>query len=118
MNDFRARYVWAIALFGLALTIVVGAVAYNVGVSHGLAQAAVETAATPVAVYRWHGPFGFGFVFPMFFFLFFWLFVWRALWWRPWPRWQHGGPFARESFEEWHRRAHERMAGGERGPAG
>ena len=108
---------WLIALaagLGLAL---VGVVAYNAGVSQGLAQAAAAAATAsgtplPPYAYGWYRPWGFGFGFPIvFLFLFFWLFVVRGLFWgRPWRRWHDYGGVP-PAFEEWHRRAHERMSG-------
>ena len=116
-------FVTIAAVLGLAL---VGVVAYNAGVSQGLAQAAVAaaqagqgTTGTPLPpypyAYGWYRPWGFGFGFPIFFlFLFFWLFVVRGLFWgRPWRRWHDYGGVP-PSFEEWHRRAHDRMQEGTR----
>lgn len=111
MNEYRSRYGWALALLLIVLTAAIGAVAYNVGMSHGLAQVA-DSAGPPPYPYPWHGPWGFGF-FPLFplLFVFFWVLLIRGLWGRPWRHHSYGGPFYRESFDDWHRRAHERMEG-------
>jgi hypothetical protein len=109
MNGYPARYGWAIALLVVVLTVAAGAVAYNIGLSHGLARvaASVEAQTPPPAYpYYWHRPWGAGFLFPLMFFAF-WIFLFRGFW-RPWGPWYHGGP-RRERFDEWHRRAHERM---------
>jgi hypothetical protein len=74
--------------------------------------------------YGWHPwGFGFGFLGPLFFILF-WFFILRMLFWRgmfwggggPWHRHRYGygrGCYDDRSrgFDEWHRRAHERMGG-------
>jgi hypothetical protein len=106
------RYSW-LAIAGAAVfSIVVGMVAYNAGLSHGLAAGSGAGAVPPGGVpYGWHRPWGF-FPFGPFLFLFFWLFVFRMFAWRgyhgPWR--DRGGPFETESqLDEWHRRAHEQM---------
>lgn len=114
MNGSR-RYVWALALLAVLLAGAAAAVAYNVGLSQGLAQVAAPAAGTalpPYAYYGWHRPWGFGF-FPLFplLFLVIWVLVFRGLFWRPWGPWYQGaGPYS-ERFDEWHRRAHDRMEG-------
>jgi hypothetical protein len=106
------RYGWAIALLVVLLVGAGAVVAYNVGLSQGLAQvASAPTAGTPpppYVYYGWHRPWAFGF-FPLFplLFIFVWVLVFRSLFWRRWGPWYHG-PYP-ESFDEWHRRAHERM---------
>ena len=119
MNEQSRTNKWAVAALVGLVAIGVGVVAYNFGVSHGVALNAPVTAGTtpggaPVIVYPygWHRPwgFGFGFVFP-FLFLAFWFFAARALFWRgPWRRWHDSGPYEIPArFDEWHRRAHEQM---------
>ena len=133
MNEYTRRYRWA---FGLAILLLFGvsaSVAYNVGVSHGVAQTAVAQAVTgqgsgsgqaPVVLppyaygYGWHRPWGFGFGFPFFLlFIFLWFGVFRGLFWG-WGghRWRHrydvGAGGVPPSFDEWHRRAHEQMKEG------
>lgn len=93
---------------GLVAALVVTAVAgiaYNLGLSQGLAEVGAESSA-----YRWHGHWGFG-PFPGLFFLIFLMMAIRGLWWRPWGHWSYYGPRPdpRDRFEEWHRQAHERM---------
>jgi len=107
----------------VVLAVLVGAMAYNVGVSHGIAQSGkMQVVAAPaggpaVAPYAysypyywgWH-PWGFGFFFP-FFFLFLIFGVLRAIFWR--ARWHaYGGCRGyQDRFDEWHRQSHERMKG-------
>jgi hypothetical protein len=112
MNQLSGRYRWALALLVLALTVTAGGIAYNVGVSHGLAQVATAAGTTtplPYA-YGWH-PWGFFPFFPLLFIVF-WVVLFRSFWWGWGPRrpWHHSyGPYDRESFDEWHRRAHDQM---------
>jgi hypothetical protein len=104
------------ALLAVALVVAVaGAVGYQIGVSHGLALGGQLAAFPPNAVppIGWYRPWGFGvgFLFP-FLFLAFWFVILRALFWGgPWRRgWHHAGACGvSSSFDEWHRRAHERM---------
>lgn len=113
MNPLPSRYGWAIGLLALALTITTAVVAYNVGLSHGLARVAAGpgNATPPPYADEWHRWGGIWPVFPLLFF-FFWAFVARGFWWgwgQPWY-WHRGyGPNARERFDEWHRRAHDQM---------
>jgi hypothetical protein len=103
-------------LVGMALiTLAVGVMSYNAGMSHGLAIAAPEGATTAVRVvpYGWYRPWGFGFLGP-FMLVFFWFVVLRMFWWGGYHRrrWYYPGPYDGPSaFDEWHRRAHERMGG-------
>jgi hypothetical protein len=97
--------------FGVVLLSAVAAfIAYNAGFSHGIAQN-ISAQGTPVPfVYGWYRPWGFGFG-PIFFIVFLWFLVFRGLWWRG-PRWRHAyyqGASLPPAFDEWHRRAHERM---------
>ena len=101
------------ALFAAALVAVaVGVVSYNAGVSHGLAIAAPPPGAPAGAVgpYYWYRPWGFGFgplAILLFWFLLFRVFFWGGFHRR---RWYYPGPYdIPPRFEEWHRRAHERM---------
>ena len=103
--DSRFRWVAVVGMAAIALG--VGFVAYNAGVSHGMAIGA-PAAGTPQALppYGFYRPWGFGF--GPFFALLFLLVIFRGLLWGPFwgPGWHRGfhGPAA---FEEWHRRAHE-----------
>jgi hypothetical protein len=109
------RWTWMLLLL-VAAALVTGALAYNAGLDQGWALATVaatpNTGTPPVPPvpygYYWHRPWGFGFLGPVLF-VFFWIFVVRALLWGgPWRRgWS--GPWASDRFDEWHRRAHERM---------
>jgi hypothetical protein len=127
-GDYRGIR-WA-ALFGmLLLSVGIGFMAYNAGLSHGLAQVAItqgQAAPAPGPVpypypyaYGWHPFWGFGYgfhIFPFLMFLFFWIFISRLFWWGgPWRRGgygygcygrRYGGP---DAFDDWHQRAHERM---------
>ena len=101
------------ALLGiLLLTAIAAVVAYNIGVSHGLAQqVAAQGAQLPPYPYPygWYRPWGFGF--PILLFVLIWLVVGRSLLWG--RRWRHGyyagGYGVPPAFEEWHRQAHDRL---------
>jgi hypothetical protein len=135
-GDYRPKR-WA-AIFVVALVafvgIGVGLVAYNMGVAQGLAIGAhaapveqdARVAMQHYGYYGWH-PWGFGFggfgFFIPFLFFGFWFFALRLLFWGgPWRRhgygrygrWDRYGDGPRDlppGFEEWHRRAHDRMGG-------
>ena len=128
-SDYKRRGGWVVVLATLLLAGFVGYFAYSAGVAHGVATsqqiaASGGTAAVPPAVpppayywygYGWHRPWGFG-IFPSFLLLFFFLWGLRALaWGGPWRRYRYYGygcgyyPDAPSSFDDWHRRAHERM---------
>lgn len=117
MNGNRRGRGWIVATGAILLTAVVGIVAYNFGVSEGLAHAGNADAF--VGRHRpWIG--GLGFLFPLFF-VFLWMGLFRALWWGgsggPWGWRRHyyypDGPYGPDPwhrrFDEWHRRAHEEM---------
>ena len=103
------RWFAAVAILGSAI---VGVIAYNIGLSQGAAHAAAASGALPPYPYGLYRPWGFGFGFPILFFVFFWLIVSRAFFWGgPWRRrWYHYRGEVPPSFDEWHRRAHERMS--------
>jgi len=109
-NQFRISRLLT-ATFAVLVAGGIAALAYQAGVSHGLAlQIPSGAAAAAVPPYYFYRPWGSGFgFFPIFFFIFLWIVVSRALFWRG-RRWHRAycvdGPPA---FEEWHRRAHERM---------
>ena len=117
---------WAAILGALLLAAVVGVMAYNAGVAHGIQQSGKIVVAPPGApaaapypypypYYGWH-PWGFGFFFGPLILLFVFFSILRAVFWRAaWRRGAYGaygacGPGGR--MEEWHRQMHERMAGG------
>ena len=115
MSPRASRSYWAFGLLALALTITAAVVAYNAGLSQGLAEVATGpgNATPPPYPYGWHRPFVVWPLFPLLF-IFFWAFVARAFWWGwgwgPRRYWSHGyGPDDRERFDEWHRRAHDQM---------
>jgi hypothetical protein len=122
MDHYGRRYRWIAFLFALFVAAAVGYVAYGAGVAHGIAAASQQIGApapgaAPFAPYPygWYRPWGFGFGFffgPLFFFLAF-IFVMRALaWGGPWRRYGCYGRAAGGApmtFDDWHRRAHERM---------
>lgn len=120
MNGYERRYRWAAGLAAVAVAVAVGLVAYNAGLSHGLAGA---TSGSAAEWHGWHRHWGFGFAFPLFFFAIFWIAL-RGAWWGCGP-WGRGGPWhyrgyaegggVPPAFDDWHRRAHERME--EAGPA-
>ena len=105
-----------IGLLAALAAVVIGVVAYNAGVSHGLAQqiAVSATGAYPYP-YGWPRPwgFGFGFFFPLLLgFLLLRLVFWGGYGHRRWHRgrgYYGAGPCdVPPGFDEWHRRAHER----------
>jgi len=85
MTDYSHRSRWWLAAGALLLALLAGVVAYNIGVSHGLAQSAVVQGTAPP--YGWgYRPWGFGFGFPILFVLF-WILLFRGLFWGgPWRR--------------------------------
>jgi hypothetical protein len=110
MNGRGSVNRWAVVLIGALIAVAVGVVAYNAGVSHGLALSG-QTAAVPGPYpYGWYRPWGFGFVFPLLF-LGFWFLLARSFFWGgPWRRRYYAGMHQLPpAFEEWHRQAHERM---------
>jgi hypothetical protein len=119
MNDHPRHRGWGAWLLAAILSIGVGVLAYNAGVSRGLAL----HAPAGFAAYPWYPPYWFhpfGFVFPLFM-LFFWFAFARFLFWGgAWRRrWHHETPDGvPPRFEQWHRQMHERMdqnaAGGTR----
>jgi hypothetical protein len=104
-------------LLALLITVGIGAAAYQAGVQHGIAlqiPAAGQAGGTAVAPppfayypYYWYRPWGFGFAGP-FLFILLWLALARTFFWGGRRRWRymHDGPYG---FDEWHRRAHDRM---------
>jgi hypothetical protein len=108
------RFRWITILAAVLLAVTVGIVAYNMGVSHGQAIASTAAGATPPSVqpYYWYRPWGFGFGFGPVLFLLFWFFLFRIIFWGGYRRyrWSYPGSWnSSPSFDEWHRRAHERM---------
>ena len=109
---------WGMAIVALILAAAVGIASYDAGLSQGIARAGAAAAqgaavAPPLGYYYggWHhhGVFPFFFLGPIFGFLFV-MFVLRMLfgglhrgYYR--DRWRDRG----YDWEEWHRRAHERM---------
>jgi hypothetical protein len=107
-------------LLVLAGAAAIGVASYNAGVQHGFVEASRTAALPPEGtrpVYVWAGPWHPGYfpVFPFFFGFLIVVLVLRGLWWR--GSWRRGdwGPGRHDgvppAFDEWHRRAHERMAG-------
>jgi hypothetical protein len=105
---------WAVFLAVAIVATLVGVFAYNAGVTQGIAQAGQAAGAPGTLVpyaYGWHRPWGFGFFFP---FLFFglWFLALRGLFWGGhWRRHRYYAGYhdLPPAFDEWHRRAHERM---------
>ena len=110
-HRFRGAAVLVILLFSAIAAIV----AYNVGFSHGLTQQLVAQGGQVPALlypYGWYRPWGFGFGLPILFFILFWFVLARTLFWG--RRWHHGYGYpgwrgVPPVFDEWHRRAHERL---------
>ena len=119
MNERRNRWVFGVA--ALVMLVAFTAVAYNIGVSEGFARAGTSATTAPGAPsapaapsYGWHRGWGMGPFFPLLLVFFFWFFLMRMFWWGGWwggPRpWHYyRGPSDRETFDEWHRRAHDQM---------
>jgi hypothetical protein len=116
----NSRFRMAVVVVGVLSSIAIGVVAYNMGVSHGLEISAAAGAQSgvpggvPYGPYGWYRPWGFGFFpFAPFLFIFFWFFLLRGLFWGGFHRrrWYAGAYDVPPSFDEWHRRAHERMNG-------
>jgi hypothetical protein len=111
------RFRWAGFVAAVLVAVAVGVTSYNVGVSHGLAIGAQASGAAVPAVpygpygpYGWYRPWGFGFFGP-FVFVLFWFLIFRFVFSGGFHRrrW-HRGPYdAPPAFEDWHRRAHDRM---------
>jgi hypothetical protein len=123
-SAFRAILFLLLVLGGAAA---IGIASYNAGVQHGFVEASRTAPLPPEGtppVYVWAGPWHPGYfpVFPLFFGFFLLVFVMRGLLWGGpwrggWRRGHWGGECGRgrdgvpPDFEDWHRRAHERMAG-------
>ncbi|HKO57366.1 MAG TPA: hypothetical protein VJ276_15935 [Thermoanaerobaculia bacterium] len=102
----NGSYRWAVVA-ALVLAAVVGGIAYNAGVAHGIEQSGKIVVAAPpppgaypypYPYYGWHHHWGFGFFFVPFFFLVFGLIFLRGLFWR--------GRCGRH----WHQRMHEEQS--------
>jgi hypothetical protein len=108
------QFRWAAVLAALLVAVLVGVVSYNVGLSHGLAIGpAAGAPAGMIVPYGWYRPWGFG-LFGPFMLVVFWFLLFRIFFWGGFHRrrWHHSGMYdAPYAFEEWHRRAHERMSG-------
>ncbi len=102
------RWLAISAVFG---SLILAVVAYNFGLSEGAARAAAASGTLPAYPY-WHRPWGLGFAFPFLFFVF-WFVIARSFFWAgPWRRrWYYYDDAVPPAFEDWHRRAHERMTG-------
>ena len=119
---------WAVVVLGVVASAVLVTIVYQAGVSHGIAlqpPVAVAPAAPgaaqavpppyPYYPYRYYGPWRGGFFGPLLgIFLF--LFVLRTVFWGMWGwgwrrRWRYYDypDYGPSRFDEWHRRAHDRM---------
>jgi hypothetical protein len=129
MNGDSGMRRWALVLFAVLVAVAIGSVAYQAGVSRGIAVQPPVAVVPPAAgaapavpppyayyPYGFYRPWHFGFFGPLLF-VFFWIFLFRAMFWAGggWRRrWHHGDPdYWPNRFDEWHRRAHERMRGGD-----
>jgi hypothetical protein len=103
------QFRWVAVFAAVLVAAVVGIASYNLGVSHGLAAGAPDGMPVP---YGWYRPWGFG-LFGPFMLVVFWFLLLRIFFWGG-PhrrRWHYPGSYdAPQAFEEWHRRAHERMS--------
>jgi len=123
-GEYRGRR-WAVVVLAVVAAVAIGATAYQAGVSHGLAlqpppvvapggagAQAVPPTPYPYYPYRYYGP-RFGFFGPLLT-IFLFVFLLRALFWGFGGGWRHrywyyDPELGRSRFDEWHRRAHERM---------
>ena len=134
---------WAVLAMAIIVAVAIGAIAYQAGVSQGIALqpppavaaqgggaangAQATQAPYPYYGYRYYGPWRFGFFGPVFSIILL-VFVLRAIMWGlfgwglgwGWRRWRYydhpGYAYGPPQFDEWHRRAHEQMRDG-RGPS-
>jgi hypothetical protein len=123
---------WAIVVLAVVAAIAIGATAYQAGVSRGIAlqppaatapgapggaQAVPPPAPYPYYAYHYYGPWRFGFFGPLLT-IFLFVFLFRMLAWGfggwGWRRryWRYDPELGPSRFDEWHRRAHERMRDG------
>jgi hypothetical protein len=98
------RFKWIPIVAALVLAVVVGGIADNAGVAHGIAQSGKVIAPYPYP--GWH-PWFPGFFFAPFFFVFFGFLIVRGLFWR--GGW-HRGRCGYRDLDEWHRQAHEQKS--------
>ena len=134
-GDSRVRR-WTVVALAVVAAIAIGATAYQAGVMHGVslqppaATASANGAAQPAAPapypyypYRYYGPWRFGFFgfFGPLLTIVLMLSLARMLFWGfsgwGWRRryWHYDPELRSRRFEEWHRRAHERMREGSAG---
>src|SRR5262245_32657601 len=94
MNPRSSTPHWALGMLALPLTIPAALVAYNAGLSQGLAEVAAGPGNITPPPYAYAGHRPWGAVWPLFplMFIFFWGVVARAFWWGWGPRryWHHG----------------------------
>jgi len=128
---------WAIVALALVAAVAIGTIAYQAGVSRGIALQPPPAVAAPAAPggvqaappppypyypYGYYRPWRFGFFGPLLTILFFVFvlraFVWGLFGWGWRRRWRYSGypDDGPSRFDEWHRRAHDRMRD-DRGPA-
>ncbi len=109
MNRTRVTAIVSAIVFAL----IVGSIAYYIGVNYGLRQSGAVVMAPggahPHYVMR---PWGVGYFFAPIFVVFFWFLIARSFFWRGGHGHYHGGcgSCGDSRFDDWHRRAHERMA--------
>jgi hypothetical protein len=113
---------WAAVVIALVGAAIAAFFAYNAGLANGAAAAQLPAgtpgALPPYAWYGWHRPWGFG-LFGPFLFIAVWFVLLRGLFWG--GRWRrcgyYGGGYsgAAAAFDEWHRRAHEKIPGSDAG---
>lgn len=132
MDETHPTRRWVAVLLAVVAAVGIGAVAYQAGLAHGMTQQVVAQQGLgqqglgqqgAVGPYPYHyGPWRVGFFGPFFGILFFFLFLrllfwglfgwgwgWRRRWYYDYPG---GGPYGPPAFDDWHRRAHERMRNG------
>jgi hypothetical protein len=113
MNETYGPPRWVPWVVGLALTVVAATVAYNTGLSQGLAEQGTEAA--PVVYRHWHG---LGPVWLLFGFFWFFAIFRGGYWgwggpryWRYSRRYRFADDEVPPEFEYWYRRMHEKEKG-------
>ncbi len=107
----RPAFNWLIGVVVLTVLAMVGVYAYNLGLTHGLAESGRIAAGQGTPIVVWPRPWGFGFfpIFPLLVLVFWFVVLRGCLWGR--HRWY--GAYGRDGlppmFDEWHRRAHEQQ---------
>ena len=107
----NTRFTWGYAVAAALFAVAIALVAYNAGMADGVASGGAAAASRGFRT-GWYGA---GFLWPMFWVVFM-VFMFRGACGR--GRYWYGGPYGAygprlrnfdDEFDEWHRRAHQRM---------